>query len=145
MTQAYARALGYLTARNRTVKETIDYLRRKGYPSSQIEEAIARLLELDLLNDGRTASQWVDYCLACKPRGRERLRQDLLKRGVDRGIIEEALGKVDDDCEFALALRILASRPVAEWSRAKLSRFLHNRGFTFACIERVNLHYENLT
>src|SRR5690554_4996505 len=107
MTQAYARALGYLTARNRTVKETTDYLCRKGYPGFQIEEAIARLVDLDLLNDRRTAFQWVDYCLACKPRGRERLRQDLLKRGVDREIIDEALGKVDDDCELSLALRVL--------------------------------------
>lgn len=145
MNKAFSRALSYLTARNRTVKETTEYLRRKDYSVSQIEGAIARLLELDLLNDSRTACQWVDYCLENKPRGRERLRQTLFARGVEKDIIEEALGKVDDDCEFHLALKVLASRPVMEWPRSKLYRFLRYRGFTFSIIERVNLYYENLT
>ena len=70
---------------------------------------------------------------------------DLLHRGIEKDIIDEVLGKVDDDCEFSLALEVLASRPVSEWSRAKLYRFLRYRGFTFPIIERVNLYYENLT
>lgn len=145
MKKALSRALSYLTARNRTVKETTKYLRRKGYSASQIEGAISRLLELDLLNDKRTAVQWLDYCLESKPRGRERLRRDLINRGIEREIIEEVLGKVDDECEYDLALKVLASRPVLEWSRSKLYRFLSYRGFSFSIIERVNLYYENLT
>lgn len=145
MTRAYARALNYLTARNRTVQETTDYLHRKDYSASEIQEAIGLLLELDLLNDQRTAVQWVDYCLDCKPRGRERLRIDLLKRGIDKVIIEEVLGRVDDDCEFELALRILSTRAIQDWPRDKLYRFLRNRGFTFVIIERVYLYYKNLT
>jgi len=145
MSKAYARALSYLTARNRTVKETADYLVRKGFSASEIQEAISRLQEVSLLNDTRTAMEWVDYCLACKPRGRDRLRVELLKRGLDRDVIEEALAKLDEEKEYELALQLLSPRPVAEWSREKLFRFLRYRGFSFPIIERVNLHYENLT
>lgn len=145
MSNAYSAALNYLAARSRTVKETRDYLRRKGYSASAIEEAIGRLQHSGLLDDRRTAQQWVDYCLACKPRGRERLRHDLLKRGIDRGIVSAVLESVDDDCEYALALQLLASRPVSSWSRAKLFRFLLYRGFSFSVIERICLANENLT
>lgn len=145
MTQAYSRALNYLTARNRTVKETADFLTRRGYSDPEIQEAIDRLLELDLLNDRRTASEWVEYCLNCRPRGRDRLRLELQKRGVAKEVIAEVLETLDGGTEFDMAVQLLAPRPVSLWSREKLWRFLRYRGFSFEVIERVSQYYENLT
>jgi len=145
MATAFSQALNYLTARNRTVHETADYLRRKGYSREETEEAVLRLLELDLLNDRKTASQWVEYTMRCKPRGRDRLYRELQARGVAREIIEEVLFILDDDTEYELALALLAGRPVPQWSRGKLFRFLRYRGFSVPVIDRVKGYYENLT
>lgn len=145
MNRAYSRALSYLTARSRTVRETTEYLIRKGFSASEIHEAVARLLEIDLLNDMRTAREWVDYCLSCKPRGRDRLMMELSRRGIDREIILETLADVDDSTEYAQALQLLAPRPVNTWPRDKLFRFLRYRGFSYSVIERIYTHYENLT
>ncbi|HBS92727.1 MAG TPA: hypothetical protein DEA85_01805 [Firmicutes bacterium] len=145
MAGAFSRALNYLTARSRTVKETTDYLLRKGFSPEETGQAVARLLELDLLNDKKTAVQWVEYCMRCKPRGRDRLSRELLSRGVDRAIIEETLEMLDEDAEFELAMQLLSPRPVSQWPENKLYRFLRYRGFSFPIIERVKLYYEHLT
>jgi len=145
MAGAYSRAIKYLAIRDRTVKETTDYLLRKGYSTQETQEAIDRLVEVDLLNDRRTAQHWVDYWLACKPRGRKRMDMDLRRHGVDREIIEEVLTAVDDEMELELALRLLTGRQVQDWPRQKLYRFLQYRGFSYLVIEKVNAHAENLT
>lgn len=145
MATAFSRALNYLTARSRTVQETIAYLQRKGYSQEETEEAVLRLLELDLLNDEKTASQWVEYTMRCKPRGKDRLSRELLGRGVDRAVVEAVLSSFDADTEYELALALLACRPVEQWTREKLFRFLRYRGFSYSVIDRVKGYYENLT
>jgi regulatory protein len=145
MSEAYSRALGYLAPRNRTVKEITDYLIRKGFSAEEILQAVSRLVESDLVDDRRTAEQWVDYCLTCRPRGRDRLRLELIRRGIDRDLVESVLAPVDDSTEYQLALKLLAPRPVQDWTRARLYRFLRYRGFSFEVIERICMHYENLT
>lgn len=145
MAGAYSRALNYLAARSRTVQETTEYLLRKGCSPEETQQAVSRLLELDLLNDKKTSVQWVEYSMRCKPRGRDRLSRELLARGVDRAIIEEALAVLDEEAEYDLALRLLSPRPVSRWPQDKLYRFLRYRGFSFHTIERVKIYYENLT
>lgn len=145
MASAFSQSLYYLTGRNRTVHETGEYLRRKNYSSEEILHALTRLLELDLLDDRKTAAEWVAYTMRCKPRGRERLNRELRARGINKSIVEEALAPVDEEAELELALQLLSSRPVAEWTQAKLFRFLRYRGFSFSTLERVRARYEYLT
>lgn len=145
MSRAYSRALNYLTARSRTVKEITDYLARKGFTDSETHDAVSRLQDLGLLDDKRVAKEWVSYCLACKPLGKERMQVELVKRGVARAIIEEVLVPVDEDVEFDLALELLAPRPVHQWTRDKMYRFLRYRGFSYSTINSIHTYYENLT
>lgn len=145
MSRAYSRALNYLTARSRTVKEIADYLARKGFADSEIHDAVSRLQDLGLLDDRRVAKEWVSYCLSCKPLGKDRMEIDLVKRGVDRAIIQEILVSVDEDVEFDQAVKLLAPRPVHQWTRDKLYRFLRYRGFSYSTINRIHAFYENLT
>lgn len=143
MATAFSKALDYLTARSRTVRETTDYLLGKGFSSAETIAAVERLLELDYLNDRKTAAGWVEYTMRCKPRGRDRLIRDLKLRGVENDVIAEALEPIDDEAELALALQLLAPRPVRDWPPAKLYRYLRYRGFSHRTIERVKLHYED--
>lgn len=145
MADAFSRALGYLTARSRTVQETNRYLLGKGYPPEEVQGAVARLLELDLLNDEKTARQWVEYNSRCKYKGRERLLRELRARGVDPETVEKALEPLDDEEELRMALELLAPRRAEEWPLGKLYRFLRYRGFSYCTWERVKLYYENLT
>ena len=145
MASAFSRALKYLSVRSRTVQETTAYLLRKGCSPEETGQAVARLLELDLLNDKKTAAQWVEYCMRCKPKGRIRLSQELYARGVDRDTINQVLEVLDDNTEYDLALQLLAPRPVTQWPPEKLYRFLSYRGYSAHTIERVKNYYQNLT
>lgn len=144
MATAFSKALDYLTGRSRTVAETTKYLLGKGYPSPETAQAVAKLLKLGYLDDKKTAVQWVEYTMRCKPLGRERLRRELIFRGVGREIVEEVLESLDDATEYTIALRLLAPRPVHQWPRIKLFRFLQYRGFSFGTIEKVKLYYEKM-
>lgn len=142
MATAYSKALDYLTGRSRTVKETEDYLLRKGFSTRDTKQALARLLAHGYLDDSKTAAGWVEYTMRCKPRGRERVRRELRARGIEQEIAEQALIPLDDQTEQELALRLLAPRPVKSWTQDKLFRFLRYRGFSYQTIERIRLHYE---
>jgi regulatory protein len=145
MSKAYSRALGYLTIRSRTVKEITDYLARKGFSETETQETVSKLLEVGLLDDSTTARQWVEYWLACKPLGRDRMRLELQRRGVGRDIIDDILSAIDNETELELATAFLAPRPVHQWTREKTYRFLRYRGFSHAVIERIIFQQENLT
>lgn len=145
MSRAYARALGYLTARNRTIKETSEYLHRKGFSSAEIEETIAKLVDLDLLNDLRTAELWIAYCIRANPRGKKRISYDLQKRGVPREVVESVLAELDLTVELEMAKKLLSSRRSEEWSQEKIYRFLSYRGFSSSVIQVTVAGCENLT
>lgn len=142
MATAFSKGLDYLTARSRSVAETTKYLLSKGYSPQETAQAVARLLELDYLNDRKTAAGWVEYTMRCKPRGRERLSRELRARGFEREVIAAALESLTDEAELELALQLLAPRPVQQWPATKLFRFLRYRGFAYGVIEAVKLRYE---
>lgn len=143
MATALSKALDYLTGRSRTVAETNKYLLGKGYPAVETAQAVARLLELGYLDDKKTAVQWVEYTMRCKPLGKERLRRELVFRGIKREIVEEVLEILDDASEYDLAMQLLEPRPVHQWPRAKLYRFLQYRGFSYNTIEKIKNYYES--
>lgn len=92
-TTALDKALSYLSVRPRSEREIRDYLKGKGYLSSVADKVSQRLEELGYLDDEAYARQYIDEN---KSRyGTLRLKNELIKRGVDRNIIGEQLAETD--------------------------------------------------
>ncbi len=125
MGKALGRALALLARRAYTEAE----LRRKlaGYPEAEVEEALGRLRGWGYLDDRAYAEAFVR---SRRHRfGPHRLRRELLRRGVDEGIVEAVLG--EEEGEVDRAVRLLARR----WDRyrdrrERAVRFLLGRGFS---------------
>ena len=66
-------ALSYLTGRMRTVREVEDKLDDLQYGEGDILTTVARLKELNLLNDGEYAREFVRSRLATKPVSRQKV------------------------------------------------------------------------
>jgi regulatory protein len=84
-------AARFLEARSRSVAEVRRRLGRAGYRPALVEDAIARLTELGILDDTAFGRAWVESRDRARPRGEIALRRELSLKGVDRAIVDELL------------------------------------------------------
>jgi SOS response regulatory protein OraA/RecX len=86
-------ALGYLTARSRSVSEVTGFLHRKHFPPGVAAAAEARLTELGLLDDRALARSWAEEALGRRREARARVERALAARGVAPELVAEAIGE----------------------------------------------------
>lgn len=138
---AYARArdaaLRYLAVRPRSEAEVRQYLARKGFDETTVNQVIGRLLEWGYLDDEAFARAWVRERERFRPRGPKALRQELRRKGIDEGIIERVLADLDPEASAraALAPRLHQWQHL-DWRafRKKAGDFLARRGFSYDLI-----------
>jgi regulatory protein len=133
-------ALRLIEYRPRSVNEVRLRLRKKEINDEAIEAALARLEELDLLDDLAFARFWVEQRETFKPRSSHALRQELYQKGVARTAIEAAL--VDFDEEDA-ARRAGQKKARSLWGLShedfvkKLTGHLQRRGFNYGTVRAI--------
>jgi regulatory protein len=95
-----------LELRSRSVGEVRWHLRGAAFPEPLVEGAIARLLELGVLDDRAFAQAWVESRDRARPRGEAALRRELALKGIDRETVaavlaerSEAAGSDDSDAD----------------------------------------------
>ena len=148
----HRKALDLLARRSHFERELERKLTQRGYEEVEVAETLERLRGEDLLDDERTARELIRGRLARAPVGRNKLRADLVRRGVPSEIIDGALEALtpDDDLELAREAaerwRRTRERPgrPAEQRRAALGRHLAGRGFSrrgiFAVLQEIPWH-----
>jgi len=140
--QAYDRAVRFLSYRPRSIAEVRRYLQGKGVEESDSETIIARLIDLQYLDDGEFARWWVENRTEFSPRGPYAIRQELRLKGVADDVIAEAIARFGPNTsEVVESLgRQRAHRLAGEDQaafRRKLSSFLLRRGFSYADVTPV--------
>ena len=135
--QAVGRAYNFLSYRPRSREEVRRYLRRKETPAAVIEDTMARLERLDLINDEAFTTFWVENREQFSPRGARALKNELRMKGVERAVVDEA---ISDENDAELALRAgrkkalsLVRIPTMDFAmfRTRLGSFLQRRGFGY--------------
>lgn len=84
-------AARFLETRSRSIEELRRHLVGAAFPPPLIEQAIARLVELGMLDDRAFAAAWVESRDRSRPRGQTALRRELALKGVDRDTAESVL------------------------------------------------------
>jgi regulatory protein len=112
-------------------------LERRGHGSRAVGAVVARLTELDILNDRRYAQAWARSRLARSVCGPRRLFQALCGRGIDRDDAREALKSVlDAGGEAALLRRFIAGNyPGFDGKDPFLKQQLRYAGFSAAVVQ----------
>jgi regulatory protein len=110
--KAMERAGRWLALRPRTESEMRDRLLQGGFDEGTVESAVARLVQLRLIDDESFARQWVEERARRKGLGPRALVAELEAKGVAPDVAEAAVGEAGDD-EEPRAL---------EWARRQLSR-----------------------
>jgi regulatory protein len=133
-------AVRYLARWDRTAAQVEHFLKDKGASSHQVKQTISRLSELRYLNDRAYAQRWIESRLARKPMGRERLKAELLAKGVagslaDRAI-REVLRGVDEETLARRALKVKQGRG-GRLAPVRAARLLRQWGFEEETIDRI--------
>lgn len=129
-------ALAYLTDRMRTVREVEEKLDDLQYGEGDILSTVARLKELNLLNDETYAREFVRSRLATKPLSRQKLYLDLKTHRVPQELIEAVLNELPPETEADNAREVAGkfwrqmSRLKEEVRRERVLRRLMSRGFS---------------
>ncbi len=139
------KALDLLSSRSHFERELERKLRQRGYDEAEVAGTLERLRAEGLLDDRRTAGEFVRSRLARAPEGRRKLRAELRKRGVPAEIITETLDEETEDDDRDLARQAAErwlrtrSRPgrAAHLEKAALARHLAGRGFSQRAVYSV--------
>lgn len=138
--RAHERALHFLSFRPRSESEVRRYLEGKHVSPEHIEEVMARLTRVGLVDDAAFARFWVENRGAFRPRGARALRYELRHKGLAPEAIDEALAGHDEEALAQEVARSQARRlrglPQLEFQR-RLGQFLARRGFTYDIITEV--------
>ena len=120
-----------LSSRDRTVAEIRTWLERKRVAPEGIDHAVQELTAAGFLDDARFAERYAEDKRSLDQWGTERIRRDLLRRGVPAAIVEEMTGQ-ERESELDAALELLAQRvapPDSERDRDKAWRLLVRKGY----------------
>jgi regulatory protein len=137
--RARAAAFQYISFKPRTEHEIRQKLLRAGFEPDTVESALSRLRELGYVDDAAYAASFVRSRVGTRGYGPVRIRRELHQRGVDRGIVDDAIrSNIVDDDEAGAAREQAAKRwprlqseADARKRRKKLFDFLLRRGFSF--------------
>jgi len=130
-------ALRLLAGRPRAMEDLRRKLRERGHEPGVIAETLGRLRASGLLDDEQFAQHFVRV-RAARGHGPARLVHDLLTRGIDRRVAEQAVHEVSlaEGVDSAAAMRQLAEKRAVQLMslpvpkrRRRLLIFLARRGF----------------
>jgi|SRR6185369_8057907 len=135
----------YLSIRNRSEKEMVDYLTKKKAEPEIIIAIIERLKKQKFLDDEVFARGWVTQRARFRPKGKSALKFELQQKGIGKELIEKILGEehedIPDELTQAKNLIIRRMEKVKDLPRqeiyAKVGGFLARRGFNWDIVKKA--------
>ncbi len=135
-------ALNLLSYRQRSEKEIYNALKRKNFEDSYIKNAIDYCRENRYLDDRAFAESFIRDKMNLNSFGPERIRYELILKGISKDIIEDLLTiDYDEQYEMAMDLALKKLNTYKNGDRnsiyRKLTGFLQRKGYSFDIISKV--------
>jgi regulatory protein len=138
-------SLKFISFRPRSEKEVLDYLKKKKLTEETISKIMARLVDLNFIDDLEFAKFWIDQRMRGRPRALRIIKLELKQKGIREEKIDEAVNELgkssSDDLENA---RRLAERKLNSYRnlpederRRKLIGVLQRRGYDYEVIKKA--------
>ncbi len=132
------KVMNYVLYKMRTVKETRDKMKRLKFEDNYIDEVIDYLIEAGYLDDKKYALKYVENVMRLKNASRNEIKIDLLRKGVDEDIIEDAV-YTDEVFEFEeRSCDIVASKKYKITPDVlKVKKYLVSKGYDYDVIAKA--------
>lgn len=131
-TRAKKHAMFLLERMDRTEHQLRDKLMQNGYPAVCVDLAIDYVKKYHYIDDLRYATNYISY--QQKRKSRQKLKIDLLTKGIDKNVIEQALDEAFDSDEQIKIRQLLEKKhydpkECDRKEKQKTYQYLMRRGF----------------
>ncbi|KUK73406.1 MAG: Regulatory protein RecX [Clostridiales bacterium 38_11] len=141
------RAVNYgmklLTARQKTEKEMVDKLKAKNFTDDIIHYVLSYLKSYGYLDDKKYVELFLREKININRYGTMKLRNKLLQKGIPSELIEEGLGRIDEETMIENAV-YLANKKINSLNgqesidiRHKVYRHLASKGYSYTTIAKA--------
>ena len=137
--RAKEKALYLLGYRSHSKKELAEKIARAGVGRQAAQEAADRMEELGLIDDGAYARQYAKELFTRKRYGAMRVRQELLRKGIDGELIEEVLAGYGDEDAAQGNIQAVLEKKYPGWEEDDRQ---HRRAF--AALRRMGYSFEDI-
>jgi len=140
------RAFRYLGRRQHSTSELRIKLKQKGYETELINHVLDDLKQKNYLDDTKFAEMFVEEKIKLKLWGEQKLRGELIKRGIKSEIISDVLrNKITDEDKLNNAMTVASKKydtlrirySDKDVIKKKLITFLNSRGYNYDVIKEV--------
>jgi regulatory protein len=142
--RARAVALDLLARKAWTARDLARRLRRRGAPVDVADAVVADLIARGYVDDRAFAVAWAESRARDRGLGRQRLRQELAARGIDRPLVEAAIQHAFAETDERTRAQLAATRRLAGLRRAapeqatrRLHDYLRRRGYSGDVVRQV--------
>jgi regulatory protein len=142
--QAKTIAIKYVAYRDRSEKEVVNHLIKKDYSEATVKQTISELAALGYIDDERFSFNWGSLRANNKKLGKNRVLKELLEKGVDLQVAEQAVEKIYLNIDENLIAISIAKNKLASMqdrnSNQKFqttAQYLDRQGFSQDVIERT--------
>jgi len=150
-------ALKLISRRLHSKYELINKLLKKKFDKKLINDAIEELISKHYLNDYEFCKAYAEERFYRKKIGINKIKAELIKKGIERKIIEDVLCLIDDNSSFDTAYE-LAKKKLSSYQfkkldnqkiKQKLFSFLLSRGYQseiiFKVMDKLNIQENEWT
>lgn len=135
--QATDKALTHISASMKTEKQLRDFLTKKGYVEAVVDYVMEKMHYYGYVDDGA-------YCRAyiggISGKSKRAIEVELLKRGVSKETVREALQDYEDDEEeiFSALKKYLRGKELTKENVYKACRYLVSKGYEYDAVKSVS-------
>ena len=136
------KALNILSKSSQSEKKIREKL-IEDFEEDVIEKVIEFLKKYNFINDNELASKIVNTNVNLNKYGKNKIKQNLYNKGIEKSAIDEAMSNIDQDAEFENALHLAEKRYARvknedpKKAYAKVANHLAYKGFNYDIIKRV--------
>jgi regulatory protein len=137
-------ALDLLARKAWTGRDLARRLCRRGAPADVADAVVADMVARGYVDDRAFALTWAESRARDRGFGRQRLRQELVARGIARPLVEAAIERAFEETDELLRARLAATRRLAMLRRGapdqiarRLHDYLRRRGYPGDIVRQV--------
>ena len=136
------KALNILSKASQSEKKIREKL-NEYFEEDTVDDVIDFLKKYNFINDGELASKIVNTNVNLNKYGKNKIKQNLYNKGIEKSAIDEAISEIDYDAEFENALYLAQKRydrvknEDPKKAYAKIANHLAYKGFNYDIIKSV--------
>ena len=141
--KAFNKGLNYLSYQMRSEHEVKKKLSSLEFGEAVILEAIQKLKSYGFLNDESYSKALLNTKKATMKKGPRAIRQDLMKKGIDKSLQDEVLETFSHEEQVKLATQLAEKvirsekKKTPSQIKAKIQDFLMRNGYSFTIVDEV--------